>query len=108
MWIATTVLLAVAVPAMWVQQNLISQTGYAALAQRAAADPALQSWPTNWPHKSTASAPRVDPTLVQRHRRHPAPPVRHSRVNSGQANAFAHRWLFPTPSTPTSTHAAAG
>ncbi|MCV7409727.1 hypothetical protein AWC05_24325 [Mycobacterium florentinum] len=43
LWLATTVALAVAVPAAWVQLNLVDENGYAALAQRAAGDPALQS-----------------------------------------------------------------
>ncbi|MCV7090442.1 hypothetical protein H7H80_11730 [Mycobacterium interjectum] len=43
LWLATTVALAVAVPAAWVQRNVVSEDGYAALAQQAAGDPALQS-----------------------------------------------------------------
>jgi hypothetical protein len=41
-WVATTVLLAVAVPATWAQKNVVSEDGYAALAATAARDPALQ------------------------------------------------------------------
>ncbi len=94
MWIATTVLLAAAVPAMWAQQNLISQTGYAALAQRAASDPALQSAMAD---ELAAQVNRlgsgVDPTLV---RGIAATYTASSSFPSqfGQANAFAHRWLF--------------
>jgi hypothetical protein len=43
LWLVTTVALAVAVPAGWTQLNVVSEDGYAALAQRAAGDPALQS-----------------------------------------------------------------
>ncbi|MCV7230233.1 hypothetical protein [Mycolicibacterium komossense] len=42
LWIVTTVLLAVAVPAAWAQQNVVDVDGYARLAQNAAADPAVQ------------------------------------------------------------------
>jgi hypothetical protein len=43
LWLAATLALAVAVPASWAQLNLVSEDGYAALSQRAAGDPALQS-----------------------------------------------------------------
>jgi hypothetical protein len=43
LWLATTVALAVAVPAAWLQLNLVSEDGYAAMARQAAGDPALQS-----------------------------------------------------------------
>lgn len=94
LWILTTILLAAAVPAMWVQQNLISQTGYAALAQRAAADPALQSATAD---ELSAQISRlgsgVDPALVS------GIAATYTASSSfpgqfGQANAFAHRWLF--------------
>lgn len=42
LWLVTTVLLAVAVPTMWVQRNVVSEDGYAALAAAAAHDPKLQ------------------------------------------------------------------
>ena len=42
LWIVTTVLLAVAVPAAWAQQNVVDVEGYARLAQNAASDPAVQ------------------------------------------------------------------
>ncbi|WP_006244630.1 hypothetical protein [Mycolicibacterium tusciae] len=42
LWLVTTVLLAVAVPTMWVQRNVVSEDGYAALAVTAAHDPTLQ------------------------------------------------------------------
>lgn len=43
LWLATTVALAVAVPAAWTQLHVVDADGYAALAQQAARDPALQS-----------------------------------------------------------------
>jgi hypothetical protein len=43
LWLATTVALAVAIPAAWVQTNVIDVDGYAAMARKAAGDPVLQS-----------------------------------------------------------------
>jgi len=42
LWLIATVALAVAVPTGWAQRHLVDADGYAALAQRAAADPVLQ------------------------------------------------------------------
>jgi hypothetical protein len=42
LWLVTTALLAVAVPAMWAQRTVVSEDGYAALATAAAHDPKLQ------------------------------------------------------------------
>jgi hypothetical protein len=42
LWLVTTLLLAVAVPTMWVQRNVVSEDGYAALSAAAAHDPKLQ------------------------------------------------------------------
>lgn len=42
LWLMTTVLLAVAVPAMWAQQNIVSEQGYAELAASAATDTRLR------------------------------------------------------------------
>lgn len=42
LWLVTTALLAVAVPTMWAQRNVVDEGGYAALAQSAAEDPQLQ------------------------------------------------------------------
>ena len=42
LWLVTTVLLAVAVPTMWAQRNVVSEDGYAALSAAAAHDPKLQ------------------------------------------------------------------
>lgn len=42
LWLVTTLLLAVAVPTMWAQRNVVSEDGYAALSAAAAHDPKLQ------------------------------------------------------------------
>jgi hypothetical protein len=43
LWLVTTVALALAVPAMWAQRNVVSEDGYAALAASAAKDSQLQA-----------------------------------------------------------------
>jgi hypothetical protein len=43
LWLLTTAALAVAVPAAWTQKNIIDPGGYAALAEKAANDPALRA-----------------------------------------------------------------
>lgn len=43
LWLATALALTVAIPAAWLQLNVVDADGYAALARRAAADPSLQS-----------------------------------------------------------------
>jgi hypothetical protein len=43
LWLATTIAVAVAIPAAWTQLHIVDAGGYAAMAQNAAADPALQS-----------------------------------------------------------------
>jgi hypothetical protein len=43
LWLTTTVAMAVAIPGMWLQRNVIDEGGYAALAEQAARDPDLQS-----------------------------------------------------------------
>ncbi|WP_406817253.1 hypothetical protein [Mycobacterium sp. M23085] len=42
-WLITTLALAAAIPAAWAQLHIVDSDGYAALAQHAATDPALQS-----------------------------------------------------------------
>lgn len=101
MWLITTLLLAAAVPAVWAQQHLIDRDGYSALAQRAAADPELQSAMAG---ELTAQVGRlssgVDSSVVSRiaaaYTSGSAFPAQFA-----QANGFAHRWLFTTaiPST---------
>ncbi|MGI9123405.1 MAG: hypothetical protein ACR2JM_01435 [Mycobacterium sp.] len=94
MWLITTVFLAAAVPAAWAQFNLVDDSGYSALAQRAATDPDLQSAMAT---ELTAQVGRlgggVDSTVVSR--------IATVYTSSSsfpsqfaQANGFAHRWLF--------------
>lgn len=94
MWLATTVLLAAALPAMWVQTNIVDRAGYAAMAQRAAGDPQLQSaMATELTAQIGRLSTTADSTLV-------AAIAKTYTASSdfpaqfGQANAFAHRWLF--------------
>jgi hypothetical protein len=94
MWLVTTALLAVAVPAVWAQQNLVDGAGYAALAQKAAADPELQSaMATELTTRVGLLGSGVDSTVVSRI----AAAYTASTAFPGQfavANGFAHRWLF--------------
>ncbi|OBG92225.1 hypothetical protein A5697_07570 [Mycobacterium sp. E3251] len=101
LWLATTVALAVAIPASWLQLNIVSEGGYAALAQRAAGDPALQS------AAADELSDRAMALIAERNggRR----PVEGAEVHLAavaftagpafpalfaQANRAAHRWLF--------------
>lgn len=93
MWLVTTVLLAVAIPALWTQQHLVDRDGYAAIAQQAAANPELQSAMAS---ELTAQVGRLggsDSTVVggiaRTYTASPSFPGEFAR-----ANAFAHRWLF--------------
>lgn len=94
LWLVTTAALAVALPAAWAQTNLVDDDGYAAFAQRAAADPALQQavageLTTQVLNLSTG----VEPTLVAGL----ASVYTSSSAFPGQfaeANRFAHRWMF--------------
>ncbi|WP_102419975.1 hypothetical protein [Mycobacterium sp. 4858] len=101
LWLATTVALAVAIPAAWLQCNVVSEAGYAALAQRAAGDPALQSAAAD-ELTNRAMALIADRTggrrpvdAAQLHQAAaaftagPAFPALFAR-----ANRTAHRWLF--------------
>jgi hypothetical protein len=104
LWLATTVALAVAIPAAWAQLNVVSEGGYAALAQRAAGDPALQS-------AMAAELTTRAMALIAAHGggRYP---VDSSEVHDvataftagpsfpplfAQANRAAHGWLFTDP-----------
>jgi hypothetical protein len=103
-WLAATVALAAAVPAAWAQRNVINSDGYAALAQKAAADPALQS-------AVAAELTTRAMALIAEHgaRRFPvdSSQVRDAAAafTSGpsfpplfaQVNRAAHGWLFSAP-----------
>jgi hypothetical protein len=101
LWLVTTVALAVALPAAWAQLNIVDESGYAALAQRAAADPALQSAAAG--ELSTRAM-----ALIAAHGggRHPVDSAQvHDAASAftagpsfpplfAQANRAAHQWLF--------------
>ena len=94
LWLITTVLLAAALPAMWVQANLVDRAGYAALAESAAGDPQLQSAiATELTAQVGRLSPAADSTLVSTIAKtytasSSFPP------QFAKANDFAHRWLF--------------
>lgn len=94
LWILATVLAIAAIPAMWAQRNVVSRTGYAALAQQAAADPALQAAVAT---ELTTQIGRLGSNVDAS----PVGAIARSYTASSafpgqfaQANAFAHRWLF--------------
>ncbi len=95
-WLVTTLLLAAALPAAWLQHTVVDRDGYVALAQRAAGDAELQS---AMAAELTAQAGRlgsgVDSSVVgpiaAAYTASPAFPPQFAR-----ANGFAHRWLFTT------------
>ena len=104
LWLATTVALAVAIPAAWTQMNVIDTDGYAAMARKAAGDPALQS-------AMAAELTTRAMALIAAHggRRYP---VDGSQVHDAAAaftagrefpplfalaNRAAHDWLFTDP-----------
>jgi len=94
MWLITTALLAIAVPALWVQHNIVDGAGYAALAQKAAADPELQSAMAT---ELTAQVGRLGPGVDLRFVSPIAAAYTASSAFPGQfarANGFAHRWMF--------------
>ena len=100
LWLLTTAALAATVPTVWGQHNIVDVDGYAALAQRAAADPALRAAAASeLSSKATTLISqrgyRVDPQLVHRvataYTASPAFPPQFAQVNR-----LAHRWLFST------------
>jgi len=94
MWLITTALLAVAVPALWLQHNIVDGAGYAALAQQAAADPELQAAMAT---ELTAQVGRLGPGVDLRFVSPIAAAYTASSAFPGQfarANGFAHRWMF--------------
>lgn len=98
LWLITTVMLAVAVPAVWAQRNVVDDSGFAALAESAAQDPQLQhamarilatEVSTSFADTGydveyeliigTASAYTANPTFPEQF---------------ALANKVAHRWMF--------------
>ncbi|BCO37918.1 hypothetical protein BMW24_002350 [Mycobacterium heckeshornense] len=98
LWLSTTAALAVAVPAVWAQRNIVDADGYAAMAQKAAADPAVQA--------AVASQLAAEACLLVREHGSRADPglVRDlaTAYTGGpsfspqfvQANRIAHGWAF--------------
>jgi hypothetical protein len=94
MWLVTTALLAVALPAAWVQQHLVDEDGYAALAQKAAVDPGLQAAMAS---QLTTQVARLGTSVNTGTVGLVAATYTASSSFPGQfaqANRFAHRWLF--------------
>lgn len=94
LWLLTTALLAVALPAMWAQQNLLSGSGYAALAQRAAGDPQLQAaMATELTTQVGRLSSSADATMVSGIAKAYTASASFP-AQFAAANTFAHRWLF--------------
>lgn len=94
MWLVTTVLLAAAVPAAWVQQHIVDEDGYAALAQEAAGTPQLQAAMAS---ELTTQVVRLGSSVNTGAVSVVAAGYTGSSAFPGQfaqANRFAHRWLF--------------
>jgi hypothetical protein len=109
-WLVTTVALAVAVPAAWTQLNVVSENGYAAMAEKAARDPGLRS--------AAASELTTRVMALIAERAGGRDPVDSSQVHDaavafttspsfprlfGEANRAAHGWLFSQPLSGTSS-----
>jgi hypothetical protein len=98
-WLATTVLLAVAVPASWAEHTVVSEDGYAALAAEAAEDPELQEAMAS--ELSTQITALAADSGYQLNNTELVRGVTSAyTANSGfpgqfaQANRIAHRWMF--------------
>jgi hypothetical protein len=98
LWLAATAALAVAVPAVWAQRNIIDANGYAGMAQKAAADPQLQAAAASELASTAISligehGSRADPGLVRgvasAYTAGPSFPPQFA-----QANRIAHSWAF--------------
>ncbi|OHV03869.1 hypothetical protein, partial [Mycobacterium talmoniae] len=98
LWLLTTAALAVAVPTAWAQRTLVDVDGYAALAQRATADPQLRSAvAAELAAQATALIDDhgydVDPALVRDVAAgYTAGPAFGPQF--AQANRIAHDWMF--------------
>lgn len=96
LWLVTTALLAVSVPALWAQQHVVSVDGYSDLAAGAARSPALQqpmAAELTAQVTSATGASGVQATLLEA----AANSYTASDVFPGQfaaVNRVAHRWLF--------------
>ncbi|MCV7198299.1 hypothetical protein [Mycobacterium angelicum] len=103
-WLLATAALAIAIPALWAQRNIVDEDGYAALAQRAAGDTALQSaMASELTTRAMALIAEhgggryaVDGSVVH------AAATAFTASSSfpplfAQVNRAAHRWLFSDP-----------
>ncbi|MHA7649709.1 hypothetical protein ACX9NE_08110 [Mycobacterium sp. ML4] len=103
-WLIATAGLALAVPAVWAQMNVVDQDGYAALADQAARDPALQSAMAS--ELTTRAMALINESSGRRN------PVDSATVHDVaaafaagpsfpplfvQVNRAAHAWLFSAP-----------
>jgi hypothetical protein len=102
LWLLTTAALTATVPTAWAQHNIVDADGYAALAQRAAADPALRAAAASeLSSKATTLISqrgyRVDPQLVREvATAYTGGPT--FAPQFAQANRLAHQWLFTNQS----------
>ncbi len=95
MWLLTTAALALALPVMWLQHNIVDADGYAALAQRAASDPALQQAVAGELTSQIGNLASADVSTA-------VVGALASSYTGGssfpgqfaQANRLAHRWMF--------------
>jgi hypothetical protein len=107
LWLAATAALVLAVPAGWAQLNIVDEDGYAAVARKAAGDPALQS-------AAAAELTTRAMALIAARGAHGASkhPVEGAQVHEiaaaftagpsfpplfADANRAAHRYLFSQP-----------
>lgn len=96
LWLLTTALLVITLPALWAQQNIVDVDGYAELAASAARDPALQqAMAAELTDEITAATGTsgTQATLIGA----AAGAYTASEVFPGQfsaVNRVAHRWLF--------------
>jgi hypothetical protein len=93
LWLVTTAALAIAVPSVWAQKTLVNEDGYAALAQKAAHDAALQD----------AMASELTTQVTNRTNLAESQVARVAAVYTAsnsfpghfaQLNRVAHRWAF--------------
>jgi len=98
-WLMATVLLAVAIPASWAQQNVVSEDGYAAMAAEAAKNPQLQeAMASELSTQITQLA--ADSGYALNNNELVRGVTSAYTANAGfpgqfaQANRIAHRWMF--------------
>ena len=104
LWLATTVALAVAIPAGWAQLNVVDEDGYAAFARKAASDPDLQSAAAA--ELSTRAMALIETRGAHGAGKHPVESAEVHEIASAftagpsfpplfaDANRAAHRYLF--------------